>query len=152
MADLLVAPERPEGPAAPLADRGSRLAAHILDGIFSMVLCVGLALGASIDVEAVAIVFGVLAVATWLLYYPISMQLMGGSTPAKRMLGGMYVAHSDGRPAGFLTGLWRDSIVKLLLSFLIIVDGLFVLLGKERRALHDFAAGTTVRVGPPPSR
>jgi uncharacterized RDD family membrane protein YckC len=145
MTDLLTAPERPET-LPPLADRAPRFAAHILDGVLSVVIVVALALGASIDQDAVAVVFGVLAVAAWLLYYPVAMQLMDGSTPGKRALGGMYVARANGRPAGFFLGLWRDGIVKLVLSFLFIVDGLFVLVGKERRALHDFAAGTTVRV------
>jgi uncharacterized RDD family membrane protein YckC len=148
MTDLVTAPERPDT-LPPLAERGSRFAAHILDGILAMVIVVVLALGASIDQDVVAAVFGVLAVAVGLLYYPIMMQLMGGSTPGKRALGGMYVARADGRPAGFFIGLWRDSILKLVLSFLFIVDGLFVLVGKERRALHDLAAGTTVRVGRP---
>jgi uncharacterized RDD family membrane protein YckC len=148
MSDLMVAPERVD--AVPeLADRGARFAAHILDGIVVTVIVVALALGASAGQQVVATGFGVLAIAVWLLYYPVAMQLMGGSTPGKHALGRMYVARGDGRPAGFFTGLWRDSILKSLLSFLITVDGLFVLLGKERRALHDFAAGTTVRVRPP---
>jgi uncharacterized RDD family membrane protein YckC len=148
MTDLLTTPERPDT-LPPLADRGSRFAAHILDGILTLVIVVVLALGASIDQDAIAVAFGILAVIAWLFYYPIAMQLMGGSTPGKRALGGMYVARADGRPAGFFIGLWRDSILKLILSFLVIVDGLFVLVGKERRALHDLAAGTTVRVGRP---
>jgi uncharacterized RDD family membrane protein YckC len=145
----LTAPERPGAPEPPLADRGARFAAHILDGIIVMVVVVALALGASIDQDAVATGFGVLAVAAWLLYYPVMMQVMGGSTPGKRALGGMYVVRADGRPAGFFVGLWRDTLVKFVLSFLVIVDGLLVLLGKERRALHDLLSGTTVRAGRP---
>jgi uncharacterized RDD family membrane protein YckC len=89
-------------------------------------------------------VFAVLAVATWFFYLPLSMQLMAGSTPGKRAFG-LWVMRGDGRPAGFVVGLWRDTILKTILSFLIIVDGLFVLVRKDRRALHDLGARTTVR-------
>lgn len=148
MSEMLTSPERPDV-VAPIADRAPRFAAHVLDGILTMVVVVGLVLGASVDQEVVATACAVLAGAVWLLYYPVAMQLMGGSTPGKWALGPMYVARADGRPAGFFTGLWRDSVVKLVLSIFVVIDGLFVLLGKERRALHDFAAGTTVRMGRP---
>lgn len=152
MSDLLTTPERPSSVPPELADRGSRFAAHMLDGIFSLVLVVGLALGASIGQDVIATAFGILAVAAWLLYLPLSMQLMGGSTPGKRAMGGMWVARADGRPAGFFLGLWRDVILKVVLSVLIIVDGVFVLVRKDRRALHDLGSRTTVRAGPAPSR
>jgi uncharacterized RDD family membrane protein YckC len=32
-----------------------------------------------------------------------------------------------------------------VLSFLVVVDGLFALVRKDRRSLHDLGSGTTVR-------
>jgi uncharacterized RDD family membrane protein YckC len=148
MPDLLESPERPTT-LPPLASRGERFAAHILDGVFATVLCVGAVLGATLDVPVLNAAFGLLAVAIWVFYLPLSMQLMGGSTPGKRAMGGLWVARADGRPAGFLVGLWRDVVLKVLLSFLVVVDGLFVLARKDRRALHDLGSGTTVRAGRP---
>jgi uncharacterized RDD family membrane protein YckC len=144
MIDLVESPERP-ATLPPLANRAERFAAHILDGVFTMVLCFGAILGVTLDVPVLNAAFGVLAVAVWIFYLPLSMQLMGGSTPGKRAMGGLWVARADGRPAGFLLGLWRDVVLKVVLSFLVVVDGLFVLARKDRKALHDLGSATTVR-------
>jgi uncharacterized RDD family membrane protein YckC len=144
MIDLSESPERPPT-LPPLANRAERFAAHILDGVLTMVLCFGAVLGVTLDVPVLNAAFGVLAVAIWIFYLPLSMQLMAGSTPGKRAMGGLWVARADGRPAGFLIGLWRDVVLKVVLSFFVVVDGLFAVARKDRKALHDLGSGTTVR-------
>jgi uncharacterized RDD family membrane protein YckC len=111
MTEVLDAPEAP-GALPPLADRGQRFAAHILDGVLVTVLVAVAALGATIDVPVLNAAFLVLAAGSWLLYAPLSMQLMGGSTPGKRAMGGLWVARADGRPAGFFLGFWRDVVLR----------------------------------------
>jgi uncharacterized RDD family membrane protein YckC len=136
--------------SAPLGGRGERLAAAILDNVLNtLVLVAGFGLGAVVGDGAggMSTVFAVLGLIGWVLYAPLSMQLLDGATPAKAAFG-LWVAREDGRPAGFGIGFARDVILKWVLSILVIVDPLLVLIRPDRKALHDLMIGTTVRSRP----
>jgi uncharacterized RDD family membrane protein YckC len=98
-----------------------------------------------------------------LLYYPILMRYTDGQTIGKQLLR-IRVVRADGYRMSLTRAAWRDFVIKFvvldlvwLLPFLgsalgesvFVVNGLWPLLDRENRALHDMIAQTcVVRVAP----
>ena len=66
-----------------------------------------------------------------------------GTTLGKAALG-MRVVKEDGRPAGFLTMLFREWIGNLISGFFLGVGYLWIVLDRDRQAWHDKLASTYV--------
>jgi uncharacterized RDD family membrane protein YckC len=140
----VVTPEPPPAPAGaqPLASRADRVCATIVDGI--LMCCVMVPLLFALDSpHTVALGAAILFVALWTLYYPVSMWLLGGQTPAKRWFK-IWVAGPGDRPCGVWRSLLRDVIVRQVIGFVFVLDPLFLLLRSDRRSLHDLICGTRV--------
>ena len=145
-------------PAAPLelADRGTRLAAFIVDGIimacmwylpFLLAMVLGGAFGGN-RTDGGVIVAGVLfasvgfAVWCWLTVRNV---LANGQSIAKKMLG-IKVVRTDGSPISLGRIFWLRNVVNGLLGAIPLyqlVDWLFIF-GEPRQCLHDKLADTIV--------
>jgi len=92
----------------------------------------------------------------FLCYYTVG-TARRGRTWGKRLAGLEVVTFSGARP-GWGRAICRSlaSLILLLGSFLllalVLVEGVLLVLVRRHRALHDYAAGTTVRATAPPSR
>lgn len=129
----------------PLAERGTRLGASIIDGLL-MAACAGLpaAIGAAASMEAAIAggVVGYLAIAIY-QWYLISTT---GQSLAKKWMG-IRVVKLDGSLPGFLHGVvlrvWVIGFIAGLVGFVGLIDALLIF-GDERRCLHDYIASTKV--------
>jgi uncharacterized RDD family membrane protein YckC len=154
-----------EAGAAPLASRGSRLAAALLDGLAAMVSflpgfavliwagVMGSLTGAETTPASAALPVGVLLGLLGLgafVVYQIRLLLREGQTLGKKMMKIRIVRYDDGTlpGAGRIIGL--RAIVNGLLgniplfgAFYALADVLFIF-GAERRCIHDYLAGTKV--------
>jgi uncharacterized RDD family membrane protein YckC len=160
-------PSEPIGAANPYADpfmqedilagRGTRLAAHIVDGILYGVTAIpGAVLAfmsmeqsqeASMELMAMLIYLGPLL----LFAYNAHLISKQGQTIAKRWLG-IRIIKTDGSPCGFVHGVLLRSIaigcaglIPAVGPIVSLVDPLLIF-GEERRCLHDLIAGTKVVV------
>jgi uncharacterized RDD family membrane protein YckC len=133
---------------APLAGWWSRVAAYILDGIFTSIISwvgVGLIYGGS-EVLGVFLMLAGLVIA--FLYYPVTMMREGvrnGQSLGKQLLG-IRVVRDDGQAVGFGWALLRQFVVMYLLFAVVggflfgipwLIDVLWPLWDRENRALHD---------------
>ena len=144
----------------PLAGRGERLAAALLDGLGSSLLMVpvvvllvallvtagsgvdgdgelGTGAGLAVLAGLGLLVGGLLAVtAAWFVWWPVR---TNGQTPAKQLLG-LRAVKQDGTPF-----TWSTAIVRYLVyGVLGWISAVFCLVDDRRRCLHDMAAGTVV--------
>ena len=145
-------------PQAPieLADRGTRLAAFIVDYLimigmwylpFLLVFLLGGGFG---DTEpSPELVLGSLLAAlagfsVW-AWLTVKYVLANGQSIAKKMLG-IKVVRTDGSPASFSRIFWLRNVVNGFLGLILIywfVDALFIF-GEPRQCLHDKLADTIV--------
>jgi uncharacterized RDD family membrane protein YckC len=150
-----------------LADRSARFAARLIDTLFFVVTAVpfgvGMFFGAVDHVGRAMVLLPPLLV---LLTYQSVLVATTGQSIAKRWLG-IRVVRADGSPVGFVRGVVvREWLVFAIgcIPFVGLLSRLFdsaMILGEERRCVHDLLAGTQVvpasapvRVVPPslPSR
>ncbi|WP_371756159.1 RDD family protein [Ferviditalea candida] len=78
----------------------------------------------------------------FLAYYVVIPVLMNGQTLAKKMVG-IRIVRVNGKPLPWWTMFLREAIGKTI-STLILFIGFLIALGKEKKALHDYIAGTAV--------
>ncbi len=140
-----------------LADRGTRLGAAILDGLFMIPIYIGLIMAlaggnAGTDVDAPAnmgllvggiVVMGVSFV-VW-IWLTILYVMRNGQTIAKKLLG-IKVVRSDGSRASFSRIFWLRNVVNALIGIIPlygVIDMLFIF-GEARRCVHDHIADTIV--------
>jgi uncharacterized RDD family membrane protein YckC len=133
---------------APLAPWWSRVAAYILDAIFTAIVSwVGVALiFAGIEVAGALLVLAGVVVAFF--YFPVTMMREGarnGQSLGKQLLG-IRVVRDDGQAVGFGFALLRQFVVIYLLFTVVggflfgvpwLIDVLWPLWDSENRALHD---------------
>jgi uncharacterized RDD family membrane protein YckC len=133
---------------APLSGWWRRVAAHILDGIFTAIV---IWLGAGLIVagsEAAGVILVLVGLAVAFFYYPITMSRAGaanGQTLGKQILS-IRVSRDDGQQVTFGFALLREFVVKYLVFQVIggalfgipwLLDVLWPLWDDENRALHD---------------
>ena len=143
-------------PTAPLelADRGTRLAAAIVDGLIFLAMCylpalVMVGIGSAAGQEGVGLVIpaagaGAVGFVVW-CWLTIPRVIANGQSIAKKMLG-IKVARSDGSPASFGRIFWLRNVVNGLLAVMPLyqfIDWLFIF-GESRQCLHDKLADTIV--------
>jgi uncharacterized RDD family membrane protein YckC len=130
----------------------TRLAAFVLDW-FILVATFGLLVGAfqwllrvffAVDLEVgeVSYLVWLLALSGWAFVYMVVGMTISGRTVGKALLG-LKVVTREGFPLGM--GRAAARVVVMPLSFAVFGMGLLgIVLGRERRALHDVIAGTSV--------
>lgn len=155
-------PRRGDG-ASPLASRGSRLFAVMIDGLIAAALAVPAILIFPFDFEFTAdgeldlsdgvpmgliVAYGVIGVYTlfqWFLLWTRS-QTVGKIAMKIRI-----EEHGSDERAGPVKTILIRTIAVMLISFVPIIGGLFGLVnvlfifGREKRCIHDLMAGTVVR-------
>jgi len=137
----------------PLAGRGERLLAALLDGVvcliaFSASLLIATAFGYPVEARSVrlGVAAGVLAVE---VVQSILLSLRG-QTLGKALMGLRVVAHSDGSNPGFLRAVVLRRILPGVIAAVPCLGKMFVFIdclsifGDERRCYHDLFAGTKV--------
>jgi uncharacterized RDD family membrane protein YckC len=148
-----------KGPAAPslnndpLATRGSRLGAYMLDALLALLAFLpGAVVGAVVmgvdEKNTGFLAFGAL---TWLIFEIYQWHLVAttGQSLAKRW-GNIRIVDSEGNAPGFVRGVLLRSWVMGLLRFIPAVGSVVSLVdcvmifGDEQRCLHDRLAGTRV--------
>ncbi len=147
-----------ESPVMPLAGRGSRLVASIIDGIAAVVAILPgflFLLYGSNEREETASVFGVcfmvVALVT-LMGYQWTLLSRCGQTIGKRMAHVRVVRYQDDANPGFGRAVGLRLLVNGLFSGIPFVGGFYSLadilfiFGEERRCIHDYLAGTKVVV------
>ncbi|HEX7235714.1 MAG TPA: RDD family protein [Gammaproteobacteria bacterium] len=150
----------PERRALGLASRGLRLAAAMVDGVLSLFVSLPLvfytgylekALAGTVDyVTGYAISLVGLAMFAAMHGYLL---VKHGQTIGKRWVGTRIVNVSDGRVPTIRALLVRYATMKLV-AYIPLVGGLFALVNilfifrRDRRCLHDLAAGTKVVIMP----
>jgi len=143
----------PTGPLE-LAERGTRLAATLIDGIIFFGMCyfpvlamIVIARASGQDGEVLVIVGIVAATAglgVW-CWLTIPSVIANGQSIAKRMLG-IKVVRTDGSPASLGRIFWLRNVVNGLMGLLPLyqfIDWLFIF-GESRQCLHDKLADTMV--------
>lgn len=141
----------------PIASRGSRLGAAILDGLVAMVfLLPGLililgSLESRRNEDAAVVALGALVVGGLVLVVVQVVLLSAqGQTLGKKMVGIRIVNISDGSNPGFGGAVFMRSFVPGLIGIIPFVGSIFPLVdicwifGEESRCLHDLIAGTCV--------
>ena len=147
---------------APLADRGTRLVAAIVDNVLAMLACVpgfillfslGFSLLDLVEPEAAidaGLAFGLFA--TFLGYFAVCvynwvLTAQRGETIAKRLFGIRIINVNTGDPPGFGQGVvmrsWLTSLLTQFIPLYGIIDAV-VIFGAERRCIHDYFASTVV--------
>jgi uncharacterized RDD family membrane protein YckC len=126
-----------------------RLGAGILDGLFLFVV-LGI-LGSIIYNQFIVEDYSVLDLIE-LLYFLLLPIFWHGYTVGKRVCG-IRIARVDGEKVGLGTMLLRDVVAGIVYVFTfgigIIVSAFMVGLREDKRAIHDFIAGTFVTYSPP---
>jgi uncharacterized RDD family membrane protein YckC len=143
-------------PTAPieLADRGTRLAASIVDGVIIFAMCyvpvlamIAIGSASGLDGPGVAvlgIVGGASGLGIW-CWLTIPRVIANGQSIAKKMLG-IKVVRSDGSPVSLGRIFWLRNVVNGLLAMMPLyqfIDWLFIF-GESRQCLHDKLADTIV--------
>ena len=130
----------------------TRLAAFVIDWLIivtvfgfmvaSLQWLLALFLSVELDIGGENPVLGVLAFSTWAFLYLVVGLTISGRTIGKTLLG-LKVVTRQGAPIGI--GRASARTVAMPLSFALLGLGLIgIILGRERRALHDVIAGTSV--------
>ncbi|SDI91958.1 Uncharacterized membrane protein YckC, RDD family [Natribacillus halophilus] len=128
-----------------------RLVAILLDGLLiGAVVTIGLSLGLDPQSQAVQLGEGLLALA----YVIVVPALWFGYTVGKRIVG-IRVVKKDHSDVSFGTMVMREFVAGLVYGFTfgiaIIVSIFMVTLRQDKRAIHDFIAGTYVTHNKPSS-
>jgi len=143
----------PTGPLE-LAERGTRLAATIVDGVIFLALCylpvvVVVAIGSASGQDTDTMVGAGFLAATagfgvW-CWLTIPRVIANGQSIAKKLLG-IKVVRTDGSPASFGRIFWLRNLVNGVMAILPLyqlIDWLFIF-GESRQCLHDKLADTMV--------
>ncbi|GEM_PF-885359 len=130
---------------APLAERGTRLGASIIDSaLYMVVMCVFAVPGAMAD-SAALLGLGMVAFLGLAIYQMYLISTTGQSL-AKAWLG-IRIVREDGSPVDFVHGVllrsWVLAVAGSIIPFVGLVDVLMIF-GEERRCLHDHLASTKV--------
>jgi uncharacterized RDD family membrane protein YckC len=165
--EISLAPSRSPAPAAPpaprahagdrpLAARGDRLVAQLLDALVyllpvpaAFLIAAGLGGGAGATFLRL-LLWATGTVAVWCVQ--VALLTLRGQTLGKKVLGLRVVDH-DGSNPGFVRAVALRQVVPGLLAGVPILGMLFALVdllcifGEERRCLHDWLAGTKVVEG-----
>ena len=136
---------------APLASRGARLAAALLDAVFFGVsilpgFFVGGLLGGASEEMTLAALLGFFIGPILLGLYTIHILIRDGQTLGKKAMKIRIVNYDDGGNPGFGRVIVMRGFVNGILSnipFYAFVDVLFIF-GSEQRCLHDLIAKTKV--------
>lgn len=133
----------------PLASRGARLWASILDGLVSMLVIVPLAFVSELisDRDVFVALFLLVFVGFWgFQWFLVSTT---GQTLGKRWAG-IRIVKVDGSPVNFVSGVlvraWAFTVLTWVpyLGALLALANYACILGDERRCLHDYLAKTMV--------
>jgi uncharacterized RDD family membrane protein YckC len=124
-----------------------RFWAEFVDGIVILAASAVLfAIGGALDKGAAWVVVGVGIFTMVVFYRPLMLSLNGGQTLGKKALG-VRVVNVDSRPIGFGRAFVRETVLKLVPSFLSpfnLIDYLWAAFRDDRRSLHDLGARTLV--------
>jgi uncharacterized RDD family membrane protein YckC len=140
------------------ADRGTRLGAALLDGVFMLLVyipfVIAMVIGESVrkgedDPGSSAIMIGglllmVVGLIVWASFTILYVR-RNGQTIAKKFLG-IKVVRSDGSPASLGRIFWLRNVVNALIGIVPLyglIDHLFIF-GETRQCLHDKIADTMV--------
>lgn len=122
-----------------LASPGKRLLAYILDLIIPVI-----AFSMLIGMSESSSFLGVIGFLLFLAYVVGAIYLfIRGTTPGKRVLG-MFVVKENGKRAGLLTMLLRETIGKWLSGLVMSLGWIWILIDKENQGWHDKLASTYV--------
>lgn len=130
----------------PLAERGTRLGAAIVDGMLYVVPAIfaGIGFGAELIPLGLLGFVGIFALAIY-QWYLISTT---GQSLAKKWMG-IRIVMEDGSPVDFVHGVllrsWVIGVANQIIPFFGLVDALMIF-GEQRRCLHDHIASTKVIV------
>jgi uncharacterized RDD family membrane protein YckC len=123
----------------------SRFGALFIDGLilkaglFVVIFAAALASGGQQDLDTFSRVLGVVADVCYMTFF---VAMMGGFTPGKKVVG-VRIVDMDGNPIGIGKAALRA--VAMYASFLTLGIGfLMALFTQDKRALHDYIAGTRV--------
>lgn len=144
--------------AAPLAGRGARLLAKLIDGLAGLVVAlpglVLLALGGAFEdnFSAMSIAgLGLTGFAVLCLFiFQVYQLATRGQTIGKRLMDVKIVAYDDGTNPGFVKAVLLRVIVNGLISAVPVIGGLYSLVDilfifrDDRRCIHDLIASTHV--------
>ena len=139
---------KPADALAPAA-WGARVGATVIDNLIVAAIAVlgGLAVAALGAAESDAVGTGTIVyVVLALLYPPTVMAANRGRTWGKQAAG-IRVVREDAGEIGFGLAFARETLIKGLFAFFTlpyVIDGLFPLWDRRRRALHDMMLGTRV--------
>ena len=136
--------------AQPLASRGARLWATMLDGLVTFAVCLPamLLLAASgHDDDAYDSIAGLAMLVLWIYQWVLVSKT--GQTLGKRWAG-IRIVKANGSPVSFVSAVLVRSWAFTMITWLPWVGGivgladLVCIIGDERRCLHDYLAGTIV--------
>lgn len=126
--------------------------AAVIVGLFSLVFVGGTVEGAVSLFVGILVAFAAMIVAV-LVYPAVAMSILDGQTVGKRLCR-IKVVRTSGRPMDIGWSILREAVIKWIgFVFVLspatgglawIIDVLWPLWDEERRALHDFLAGTRV--------
>ncbi|MCB2213470.1 RDD family protein [bacterium] len=125
--------------AGKLASPAKRLIAYILDLIIPVIaisMMVGMSEGSDFGAIFGTILFLAYIVGAIYLF-------LRGTTPGKRVMG-MYVVKENGKRAGLLTMLLRETVGKWLSGLVMSLGWIWILIDKENQGWHDKLASTYV--------
>jgi uncharacterized RDD family membrane protein YckC len=157
----LEASQRPTAPVrksglTPLAGRGSRLVAVLMDIAFFLVACVPglLFMSDAKTVSSKPLVVDIFVFGPLLLFFLCQITLLSGQgqTMGKKIIGVRIVRYEDEGNPGFWRAVVLRSFVPKLIGVFPLVGKLFSLInilcifGEERRCIHDHIANTKVVV------
>jgi uncharacterized RDD family membrane protein YckC len=162
-------PERTPAPAAPpaavtsssrpdrrpLAGRGERLGAALLDGAVYLValasaVVLATALGYDLDLETSPIRIGLGSAMLPVAVVQMALLSLRGQTLGKMLMGVRVVDQDDGRNPGFVRAVLMRQVLPGMIVALPCLGRVFWLadclciFGEERRCFHDLIAGTKV--------
>ncbi len=122
-----------------LASPAKRLIAFILDLIIPVI-----ALSMLIGMSESSTFMSILGTLLYLAYIVGAIYLfLRGTTPGKRVMG-MFVVKENGKRAGLLTMLLRETVGKWLSGLVMSLGWIWILIDKENQGWHDKLASTYV--------
>ena len=146
----------PEGPLAwhtgpadvlYVASWWQRFAAYLIDQIITSIVLIGGLLAVSESGSDPLFIATVISgVLIYVLYNPLMVALNHGQTLGKKLIA-MRVINQDVTPTGLGRAVVREVLFKTFGGFLSpfnLIDYLWAAARKDRRSLHDLAAGTVV--------
>jgi uncharacterized RDD family membrane protein YckC len=147
----VVSPARPD--TTPLAGRGDRLGAAIIDAVLCLVMiaaAVAVAAALGLDFQATPVRIGLASGVLPLAVLQMVLLSLRGQTLGKALMGVRVVDQEDGRNPGFVRVVLLRQFLPGVITALPYLGKVFWLIdclcifGEERRCLHDVIAGTKV--------